>query len=55
MLENSLAESGHNAETIKTEMSKMMPKGGNNQNLSMFLSKKPSHDMLLEDSVLLSI
>jgi len=55
MLENSLAESGHIGETIKTEMSKIAPKGGANPTHSMFLSSKPSKDMLMDDSAMLSI
>jgi len=57
MLENSLVESSHHIdETIKTENSKtkMAPKEAVHQN-SMFLSNKPSRDMLMDDSAMLSI
>lgn len=55
MLENSLGEEGHNADTMGTEISKILPQGGVDAANSMFLPNEASRDLLMDDSAMHSI
>jgi hypothetical protein len=55
MLENSLGDEGHHANTLGTDISKIIPQGGVDAANSMFLPNAASRDMLMDDSVMHSI